>query len=160
MTCAHVPAAQPRCADAAQELEEGEYESTKEETLNQLAEMNASLTKLLAGDTTLVDHLGSVQLAIAAAISSAFQTPEVIKLFALREPAQLRQRLEQVQRDRKLGKLAKEAATQQLIEILAALQRLGDALSAEELAFLEENLLEGSALASFTVASDAEVRAR
>jgi len=119
--------------------------------------MDASLRKLLAGDTTLVDHLGSVQLAIAAAISSAFKTPEVIKLFALREPGQLRQRLEQVQRDRKLGKLAQEAATQQAIEILAALQRLGDALTPEELAFLDSNLTEGSALASFTVATETEV---
>ena len=68
---------------------------------------------------TLVDSLGSVQLAIAAAISKAFKTPEacglrcaaaaspvpaltdaaaqVIKLFALKQPAQLRQRLEQLQ---------------------------------------------------------------
>jgi hypothetical protein len=79
---------------------------------------------------TLVDHLGGMQLAISAAISNAFKTPEarthacvtrarcalrqvlfgrlspprvrllcvqVIKLFALKQPAQLRQRLEQLQ---------------------------------------------------------------
>ena len=73
-----------------------EYESTKSETLKQLEEFHASLSRLMvraadcahaacaadralraqAGDMTLVDSLGSVQLAIAAAISKAFKTPE------------------------------------------------------------------------------------
>ena len=166
-------------------MEAEEYESAKSETLKQLEEFHASLSRLMArcaetptascgadhptcaqaGDMTLVDSLGSVQLAIAAAISKAFKTPEaraawrcvasrqlttasaqVIKLFALKQPAQLRQRLEQLQaramrragcgalrltpcptqRDKKLGKITKAAATQQAIEILAALQKLGD----------------------------------
>jgi hypothetical protein len=72
---------------------------------------------------------------------------QVIKLFALKQPAQLRQRLEQlqarrrrasnalasalltpcpVQRDKKLGKITKADATQQAMEILTALQKLGD----------------------------------
>lgn len=50
-----------------------------------------------AGDVTLVDSLGSMQLATQAAISQAFKTPEVIKLFALKQPSQLRQRLDQLQ---------------------------------------------------------------
>ena len=166
-------------------MEAEEYESAKSETLKQLEEFHASLSRLMArfaetptasrgadrppraqaGDMTLVDSLGSVQLAIAAAISKAFKTPEaraarrlrlqsqltaasaqVIKLLALKQPAQLRQRLEQLQaratwrtvavrlalttspaqRDKKLGKITKAAATQQAIEILAALQKLGD----------------------------------
>lgn len=38
-----------------------------------------------------------MQLATQAAISQAFKTPEVIKLFALKQPSQLRQRLDQLQ---------------------------------------------------------------
>ena len=68
-------------------------------------------------------------------------------MFALKQPAQLRQRLEQLQarpriacrsqslhapdarllfcqRDKKLGKITKASATQQAMEVLAALQRL------------------------------------
>ena len=78
-------------------MDAAEYESTKSETLKQLEEFHASLSRLMArvrssapsaacashgplrpqaGDMTLVDSLGSVQLAIAAAISKAFKTPE------------------------------------------------------------------------------------
>ena len=77
-------------------MEAEEYESAKSETLKQLEEFHASLSRLMArpaetpaaacgsdrlaraqaGDMTLVDSLGSVQLAIAAAISKAFKTPE------------------------------------------------------------------------------------
>ncbi len=98
---------------------------------------------------TLVDTLGGMKLAISAAISQAFKTPEaracaharvqtcsrltlrashaqVIKLFALAQPAQLRQKLEQLQRDKKLGKVSKAAATEQALEVLTALKKLGD----------------------------------
>ena len=33
------------------------------------------------------------QLATQAAVSKAFQTPEILKLFALKQPTQLRERL-------------------------------------------------------------------
>jgi hypothetical protein len=45
---------------------------------------------------TLIDSLNSMQLAIQAAISSAFKTPEVIRLFAKKQPDQLRIRMSQV----------------------------------------------------------------
>jgi hypothetical protein len=75
---------------------------------------------------------------------------QILKMFALKQPAQLRQKLEQLQarasacacslalhvahaerphapqRDKKLGKITKASATQQASEILAALQKLGD----------------------------------
>jgi hypothetical protein len=40
--------------------------------------------------------------AIQAAVSEAFRTPEVIRLFAQRQPDQLRGRLSQLQRDFKI----------------------------------------------------------
>ena len=82
----------------SQDLDAEEYESTRAETLKQLAEFNASLSRMMArhalqqrkaradamlwlavqaGDVTLVDTLGGMKLAISAAISQAFKTPEV-----------------------------------------------------------------------------------
>jgi hypothetical protein len=45
--------------------------------------------QMIAGNMTLVDELGSIQLAIQAAVSQAFHTPEVIKLFAKKQPGQV-----------------------------------------------------------------------
>ena len=98
-----------------------------------------------------VRQLGGMKLAIQAAVSQAFKTPEVIKLFALAQPAQLRHKLEQVQRDKRLGKLAKQVAEEQELEVLAALRRLGDPLSAEEQAFLQSNMT--AAMAAFEAVS-------
>ena len=59
-------------------------------------EFEASLQKMMAGDITLVNQLGSMRLAIQGAVSQAFKTPEVIKMFANKQPAQLRMRLKQL----------------------------------------------------------------
>ena len=45
---------------------------------------------------TLVDELSSMKLAVRAAISEAFKTPEVIRMFASRRPGDLRQKLIEV----------------------------------------------------------------
>ena len=64
--------------------------------------------------------------ATRAAISEAFKTPEVIRMFAKRQPGQLRQRLNDLHRDSKIGKISEALFTQQVVEILAALKRLGE----------------------------------
>ena len=58
-----------------------------------MKEFEASLDKMISGDMTLVDAIGGVQLAIQAAISKAFKTPEVLKMFAKKDSGQLRGRL-------------------------------------------------------------------
>lgn len=58
-----------------------------------MKEFEASLQSLKAGNTTLVDELNATQLAIETAIKSAFKTPEVIRMFAKREPDALRGQL-------------------------------------------------------------------
>ena len=45
----------------------------------------------------LSSEFEQVQLAIQNAISQAFKTPDIIKLFASKQPDQLRQRLENLQ---------------------------------------------------------------
>jgi len=121
------------------ELDEDEYEETKAETVDQLREFNETLSKIISGNMTLVDDLGSMQLAIQAAISNAFKTPEVIRMFAKKQPGQLRQKLSELERDAKIGKLAQDVLNQQKLEILFALKKLGDDLNPAEINFLQHH---------------------
>eukprot|EP01089_Gocevia_fonbrunei_P000625 TRINITY_DN10622_c0_g1_i1.p1 TRINITY_DN10622_c0_g1~~TRINITY_DN10622_c0_g1_i1.p1 ORF type:complete len:195 (-),score=56.29 TRINITY_DN10622_c0_g1_i1:44-628(-) len=130
-----------------EDLDEDEYESTKSETLAQMKEFKLMLEKTIKGDMTLVNDLGAIQLAIQAAVSEAFKTPEVIKLFAKKGTSELRTRLANLQRDQHLGKISQGTYTQQAAEILTALKTLGEKLSAEELSFVENN--KTAALAAF-----------
>ena len=63
---------------------------------------------MASGSMTLQSQLDSTRLAVQAAVSQAFKTPEVIRLFASKQPAALRRRLAEADRDVKLGKLTKE----------------------------------------------------
>ena len=47
---------------------------------------------------TLIDELSTMKLAVRAAISEAFKTPEVIRMFAAKRPGDLRQKLVQVRK--------------------------------------------------------------
>jgi len=64
--------------------------------------------------------------AVQAAISDAFKTPEVIRMFAKKQPGQLRERLANLRRDVKLQKIPESVFTRQAVEILTALKKLGD----------------------------------
>jgi len=128
------------CEELKEDLDEDEYESTKQETISQLREFEASLQKMMAGDMTLVSELGGMRLAIQGAISEAFKTPEVIKMFANKQPAQLRMKFEQLKEDLKLKRVTQGAHKAQAVEILTALKKLGEELSAEEQAFLSDNM--------------------
>ncbi|XP_015509609.1 protein LZIC [Neodiprion pinetum] len=131
------------------ELDEADYNETKAETMDQLKDFNESLQRMISGDMTLVNDLGAMQLATQAAISAAFQTPAVIRMFGKREPAQLRERLYQVERDAKLGKLSKEASDRQRGEILSALKQLGEKLNQSELQLVEKLSPESAAHYNF-----------
>ncbi|BFZ22847.1 hypothetical protein BsWGS_25886 [Bradybaena similaris] len=121
------------------DLDPEEYEDTKEETLEQLREFQENLNKMLEGNLSLVDELNAMQLAIQAAITDAFKTPEVIRLFAKKQPGQLRARLADISRDEKIGKMPKQLALQQSVEILTALKKLGELLTPAEEAYLQQN---------------------
>lgn len=118
--------------DFRDELEDDEYEETKLETMEQLKEFDESLADLTKGNMTLVSDLNSVQLAIQGAIRQAFKTPEVIKMFAKKEPDALRAKLASHREERRLGRISQDAYVQLSVEILLALQKLGEPLSSEE----------------------------
>ncbi|XP_064598869.1 protein LZIC-like [Liolophura sinensis] len=125
--------------ECREDLDADEYEETKGDTMEQLKEFKESLDKMMEGNLSLVDELNGMQLAIQAAIGEAFKTPEVIRLFAKKQPGQLRQRLADIKRDTKIGKLSAEVSTQQSVEILTALKKLGEQLTPEEEAYLQSN---------------------
>ena len=56
------------------------------------------MSKITKGDLGLVDSIGVMQLAIQAAITEAFKTPEILRLFALAQPDHLRNKLEMIER--------------------------------------------------------------
>lgn len=58
-------------------------------------------------------------------------------MFGKCEPTLLKERLTQIDRDIKLGKLNKEAADRQRGEIMSALRQLGEKLEPSELQLLE-----------------------
>lgn len=68
-------------------------------------------------------------------------------MFAKKQPGQLRQRMAELERDAKIGKISQDCFIQQKLEILAALKKLGDSLNAAELNLLEEQ--SSSALKEF-----------
>jgi hypothetical protein len=63
---------------------------------------------------------------VQGAIQETCKTPEVIRMFAKKQPEQLRTRLQGLERDRKLGKLPEEAFKAQSAEIVLALEKLGE----------------------------------
>jgi hypothetical protein len=89
------------------------------------------------GDMTLVSELGQLKLALRAAISNTFQTTEVIKSFAAREPGALRARLGRLAQDLKLGRLSAAAHARGSLEVVFALQKLGEVLTPEEKSVLD-----------------------
>ncbi|XP_003706644.1 protein LZIC [Megachile rotundata] len=119
-------------------LDADAYEEAMQLTKEDLQEFNDTLQRMISGDTTLVDELSSIQLATQSAISEAFKTPAVIRMFGKRETTQLRARLAQIDCDMKLGKLNREASDRQRGEVLNALRQLGEKLEPQELQLLEK----------------------
>lgn len=97
------------------DLEKEEYEETLLDTKQQLVEFKEALDKITEGDVTLLDALGRMRIAIQAAISDAFKTPEVVAMFMKKEPGQLRQRLQQLETALKLRKITPEAYAEQQV---------------------------------------------
>jgi len=121
-----------------EEFSAAEYAETRSETLNQLSDFQAFLSASMKGDLTLINEFGAASLAIQAAVSQAFKTPEVIRLFAQRQPEQLRQRLATLQSMYRMKKISLESVSRQSVEILIALKKMGVELTEEEAATLDK----------------------
>jgi hypothetical protein len=122
------------------ELTEQEIAETRSDTMEELNQFRDNLDRMIAGDMTLMDHLGAVRLATMAAINEAFKTPEIIRLFSNRETEQLRQSLARLQEDLHTKKIPQAAYDEKAIEILTALKSLNEPLSDEEAAYLARQM--------------------
>ena len=106
--------------------------------MDQLKEFEKSLEKMKTGNMTLVNELGSVQLAIQSAIREAFKTPDVIRMFAKHENGSLRSRLKSLEADYKLGRITNENYLLLSQEVLVALDKLGEILTTSEQELLNQ----------------------
>jgi hypothetical protein len=106
------------------ELSDAEYTEEKEGTLDQLKEFQLFLQKATSGDMTLVDEFAATQLAIQAAVSDAFSTPDVIRMFATGESDQLRKKLASWKREFDLNHISKQMYNNYACEILVALKKV------------------------------------
>ncbi|VDN56960.1 unnamed protein product [Dracunculus medinensis] len=97
--------------NSKESLDDAEYIEMKKETIDQLK-------------------------AIRAAISEAFRTPEIIAIFAKKEPTSLRQKLLQFEHELQKRKITSDTFNQRKAEILYALAQLRDELSDDEIQFL------------------------
>ncbi|ELR58564.1 Protein LZIC [Bos mutus] len=136
--------------ECREELDTDEYEETKKETLEQLSEFNDSLKKIMSGNMTLVDELSGMQLFFIILISKGSFLKEVdLKSLILCKLKyhMLHIHLLQMDRDLMVGKLARDLYTQQKVEILTALRKLGEKLTADDENFLSANA--GAILSQF-----------
>lgn len=113
---------------------------TLQETVDQLHEFEKSLQKMSAGNMSLVDSIGSAQLAIQAAIRST-TSPEILNMFLKKENGALRSRLASLESDRILGRIALDAYTCQAVDIIKMLEKLGEPLSAKETELLKKVII-------------------
>lgn len=85
----------------------------------------------MSGNISLVDQVGSVQLAIQTAIRSV-TGPEILNMFMKKENGSLRRRLAALESDLKLKRITSDTYTSQAGEILRLLDKLGEELSMAE----------------------------
>lgn len=90
-----------------------------------------------AGNISLVDSIGSAQLAIQAAIRST-TSPEILSMFMKKENGALRSQLASLESDRVLGRIAPDAFVCQAVDIIKMLDKLGEPLTAKEIELLKK----------------------
>ncbi len=87
---------------------------------------------MVSGNISLVDQIGSVQLAIQSAIRST-SSPEILNMFMKKENGSLRSRLAALDSDFKLGRIASDDSYYtQAAEIIQMLEKLKEPLSPAE----------------------------
>lgn len=86
---------------------------------------------MVAGNMSLVDEIGSVQLTIQSAIRSN-TSPEILNMFMKKENASLRSRLASLESDLRLNKIPKDSFNTQAVDILKMLEKLGEELTPAE----------------------------
>jgi hypothetical protein len=102
-----------------------------------MKEFETSLGKMISGNMSLVDQIGSVQLAIQQAIRSVTSS-EITSFFVNKQNGALRSRLGALDSDLKLGRISQDSFNSQAGEILKLLEKLGEPLSLKEKEMLKQ----------------------
>ncbi|EFO91368.1 hypothetical protein CRE_11997 [Caenorhabditis remanei] len=121
-------------------LDDEEYKTLREDTISQLQEYGTIVERLQGGDVSLIDDLTATKIAIRAAISKAFKTPEVMALFAGKHTGLLREKLMMTESNYRGEKISKQEYLERKFEILMALRRLEETLTDDEQKFLRDRL--------------------
>lgn len=138
-------------AKADGDIDEEEYASSRTDTLDQMKEFEATLNKLVSGDVSLISQFDSYRNAVHAYIVGSCRDPGITKMFANKSTSGLRNKLASLEQDLKLGRIQPDAFNSLAIDILLALEKLGEALTANEVDMLEKNKRN---LDGFVVAED------
>ncbi|KAK0393102.1 hypothetical protein QR680_000055 [Steinernema hermaphroditum] len=112
----------------------------RSELFFQCQDLSMTLERIQSGDMSVFDQITTTRLAIRAAVSQAFKTPEIIMLFVKKEPPVLRLKLENLESDFRLKRVDEDVYKERKYEILLALQKLGDELRSEEDQFLRDHV--------------------
>ncbi|KAK0393101.1 hypothetical protein QR680_000055 [Steinernema hermaphroditum] len=121
-------------------MNEEDYREMRTDTIDQLKDLSMTLERIQSGDMSVFDQITTTRLAIRAAVSQAFKTPEIIMLFVKKEPPVLRLKLENLESDFRLKRVDEDVYKERKYEILLALQKLGDELRSEEDQFLRDHV--------------------
>jgi hypothetical protein len=94
---------------------------------------------MVSGNISLVDQIGSVQLAIQSAIRTS-TSPEILNMFLKKENGSLRSKLAILESDFRLGRISVDSYNSQALEIIKLLEKLKEPLSPSEQEILRKVL--------------------
>lgn len=118
------------------ELPEDELLDIKAETLEQIQEFGETINRLQKGDLTLNNKFVEIKAALRAAIGSAFNTSEMIKMFGAQDDEFMQ--LIKLEEEFKLKKVDQITYENKKLGILQSLQEKGAQLSDEYISFLKD----------------------
>ncbi|XP_063701436.1 protein LZIC-like [Culicoides brevitarsis] len=120
------------------ELTPDEFDTIKEDLIEQFKEFQETLDRLQKGDTTLESKVSQMRNEIKNAIRTAFNTTEMIKMFVEQDSHELLNQLLSLEEEYKLKRIKLEDMEEKKTKILKRLQKQGYALSENDTKFLKE----------------------
>lgn len=92
------------------DLSQDELDGIKEDTVEQIKEFKETLDRMQKGNLTLESKVSQMRKKIREAISNAFNTSEMIKMFGEYDVAELLVQLSKLEEDSKLKRISVEEA--------------------------------------------------
>lgn len=123
--------------DCKNDLTKEEYDSMKEETLEQIKEFTATLDRLNKGDVTLNSKITLMRDVIRKAIANSFNTIEMIRIAGDQSLSEQANQLASLEESYKLKKISTSEYESKKREMLLQLANLGYCLSPADKLFLE-----------------------